>query len=173
MGGLFNFKEKEMDIGIIGVGNILMQDEGIGPKVTEFLKTKYFFDPQIEIIDGGTLGLDLLPYIEKFKKIILIDVVDFHKEPGYIKVLRGEEIPPYLKTKLSVHHVGVQDLLEVARFMEVMPEELVLVGIQPETIDLGLDLSETVAGKIHELVNEVLKILNSWGIKCVLQSRQK
>lgn len=173
MGGLFNFKENTMEIGIIGVGNILMQDEGVGPKVAEILKTKYFFEPEIEIIDGGTLGLDLLPYIEKFKKIILIDVVDFHKEPGYIKILRGEEIPPYLKTKLSVHHVGVQDLLEVSRFMGVMPEELVLVGIQPETIDLGLDLSETVVGKINELISEVLKILNSWGIKCVLQSHQK
>jgi hydrogenase maturation protease len=57
--------------------------------------------------------------------------------------------------------------------MGVMPEELVLIGIQPETIDLGLDLSETVAGKISELVNEILKILNDWGIKCVLQSHQK
>jgi hydrogenase maturation protease len=173
LGGLFNLEENTMEIGIIGVGNILMQDEGVGPKVAEFLKTQYFFDPEIEIIDGGTLGLDLLPYIEKFKKIILIDIVDFHKEPGYIKILKGEEIPPYLKTKLSVHHVGVQDLLEVARFMGVMPEELVLIGIQPETIDLGLDLSETVAGKISELVNEILKILNDWGIKCVLQSHQK
>jgi len=162
-----------MEIGIIGVGNILMKDEGIGPRVAELLRTQYSFNPEIEIIDGGTLGLDLLPYIEKFKKIILIDVVDFHKEPGYIKVLRGEEIPPYLKTKLSVHHVGVQDLLEVARFMGVMPEELVLVGIQPEDISLGLDLSETVAGKIEKLVDEVLKILDSWGIKCALQSHQK
>lgn len=162
-----------MKIGIIGVGNILMKDEGVGPKVAELLKRDYSFEPEIEIIDGGTLGLDLLPYIEKYKKVIIVDVVNFQKEPGFIGVLRGDDIPPYLKTKISVHHVGVQDLLEVAKFMGVMPEELVLVGIQPEIIDLGLDLSETVAGKISELVEKVLKILNSWGVKCVLQCHQK
>lgn len=165
--------ERSMDICIIGVGNILMQDEGIGPKIAEILRKNYTFEPNIEIIDGGTLGLDLLPYIEKYKKIIIIDVVDFGKEPGFIKILRGEEIPPYLKTKLSVHHVGVQDLLEVARLMGYMPEELVLAGIQPESIDLGLDLSPTMVGKLNELIEEILKILNNWGIKCVLQSLQK
>ncbi|GAQ94650.1 hydrogenase maturation protease [Thermodesulfovibrio aggregans] len=162
-----------MDVCVIGVGNILMQDEGVGPKVAEILKKEYQFDPQIEIIDGGTLGLDLLPYIERFNKILLVDVVNFHKEPGFIKVLKGEEIPPYLKTKLSVHHVGVQDLIEVARLMGYMPEELVLVGIQPESIDLGLDLTPTLTVKLNELIEEVIKILQGWGIKCVLQSHQK
>lgn len=165
--------EKKMDICIIGVGNILMQDEGVGPKVAETLKKDYSFHPPIEIIDGGTLGLELLPYIEKYKKIMIIDVVDFGKEPGFIKVLRGDEIPPYLKTKLSVHHVGVQDLLEVARLMGYMPEELVLVGIQPENIDLGLDLTPVVAGKLNELTKEILEILKRWGIKCVSQCHQK
>lgn len=162
-----------MDIGIIGVGNILMQDEGIGPKVAEFLKDNYTFDPDIEIIDGGTLGLELLPYIEKYKKLIIVDVVDFGKEPGFIKILRGEEIPPYLRTKLSAHHVGVQDLIEVARIMNFLPEELVLIGIQPQSIDLGLDLTPTLADKLKELINEVLKILSMWGIKCALRCHQK
>lgn len=162
-----------MDICVIGVGNILMQDEGIGPRVVEILRKDYVFEPQIEIIDGGTLGLDLLPYIERYNKIIIVDVVDFGKEPGFIKSLKGEEIPPYLKTKLSVHHVGVQDLLEVARLMGYMPEELVFVGIQPESIDLGLDLTPLMAGKLNELIEEVLKVLKNWGVKCVLQCHQK
>ncbi len=162
-----------MKVCVIGVGNILMQDEGVGPKVAEILRNNYTFQPNIEIIDGGTLGLDLLPYIENYKKILLIDVVNFQEKPGFIKILKGEEIPPYLKTKLSVHHVGVQDLLEVARLMDIMPEELILVGIQPESIDLGLDLTPTIAGRLNLLIEEVLKILESWGIKCVLQSHQK
>lgn len=162
-----------MDFGVIGVGNILMQDEGVGPKVIEIIREIYKFEPEVELIDGGTLGLELLPYIEKYKKMILVDVVDFGREPGYIRVLNESEIPPYLKTKLSVHHVGVQDLLEVARFMGKFPQELVLVGIQPASIDLGLDLTPTVGSKLNELIEEVIKILSSWGIKCVLQSRQK
>ncbi|MCS7163790.1 MAG: HyaD/HybD family hydrogenase maturation endopeptidase [Thermodesulfovibrio sp.] len=162
-----------MEIGVIGVGNILMQDEGVGPKVVEILKSSYKFEPEIEIIDGGTLGLDLLPYIEKYKKVIIVDVVDFGKEPGFIKVLKGEEIPPYLKTKLSVHHVGIQDLLEVARLLGIMPKELVLVGIQPQSIDLGLDLTPILVDKLKELINEILLILKKWGVKCVLLSHQK
>lgn len=162
-----------MNVCVIGVGNILMQDEGVGPKVAEILRRDYNFEPNIEIIDGGTLGLDLLTYIEKHKKIIIIDVVDFGKKPGFIKILKGDEIPPYLKTKLSVHHVGVQDLIEVARLMGYIPEELVLVGIQPESIDLGLDLTPTVAGKLNLLIEEILVILKSWGIECALQSHQK
>ncbi|WP_353683703.1 HyaD/HybD family hydrogenase maturation endopeptidase [Thermodesulfovibrio sp. 3907-1M] len=162
-----------MEIGIIGIGNILLRDEGVGPKVIEILRKNYKFEPEIEIIDGGTLGLELLPYIEKYKKVLLIDIVDFHKEPGYIGILKGQEIPPYLKTKLSLHHVGVQDLLEIARLMGIMPEELVLVGIQPEVIDVGLDLSETIAGKIGELVGVVLEILKNWGVRCVLQCHQE
>lgn len=162
-----------MEIGIIGVGNILMQDEGVGPKVVEILKTQYKFNPNIEIIDGGTLGLDLLPYIEKYRKLIIIDAVEFYKEPGYISVLRSDEIPTYLKTKLSVHHVGIQDLLEVARFMDIMPEEVIVIGIQPEIIDIGLDLSYKLKSKINKIIDEVLKILKSWGVKCVLQSHQK
>lgn len=162
-----------MEIGIIGVGNILLKDEGVGPKVAEILKKNYRFEPEIEIIDGGTLGLDLLSFIEKFRKIIIIDVMDFQKEPGYIGILKGEEIPPYLKTRFSMHHVGVQDLLDVARLMDLMPEEVVLVGIQPEVIDMGLDLSDTIAGKIGELIKKVFYILEGWGIKCVLQCPQK
>lgn len=162
-----------MNVGIIGVGNILMQDEGVGPKIAEFLKNNYIFEPEIEIIDGGTLGLELLPYIEKYNKLLIVDVVDFGKEPGYIKILRGEEIPPYLKTKLSVHHVGVQDLLEVARLMGYIQDELILIGIQPESIDLGLDLTPTVAGKLNLMIEKILVILNNWGIKCALRSHQK
>lgn len=162
-----------MGIGIIGVGNILLRDEGVGPKVVEILKKNYKFEPEIEIIDGGTLGLDLLPFIEKFKKIIIIDVIDFQKEPGYIGILKGEEIPPYMKAKFSMHHVGVHDLLEVARLMEIMPEEIVLIGIQPETVEVGLDLSKIVTGRINELIKRVLDILERWGVKCVLQCLQK
>jgi len=162
-----------MEIGIIGVGNILLRDEGVGPKVAEILKKNYKFEPEIEIIDGGTLGLDLLVFIERFKKIIIIDVVDFQKEPGYTEVLRGEEIPPYLKTRFSMHHVGIQDLLEVAKLTGTLPEEVVVVGIQPQVVEMGLDLSETVAGKINELIKRVVDILEKWGVKCALQSHQK
>lgn len=162
-----------MEIGVIGVGNILMQDEGVGPRVIEILKKNYSFYPAVELIDGGTLGLELLPYVERFSKMILIDVVDFGEKPGYIRVLRDTEIPPYLRTKLSVHHVGVQDLLEVAKFVGRYPEELYLVGIQPDRIDLGLDLTHTVGSKLNKLIEEVLKILKSWGVECVLQSHQR
>lgn len=162
-----------MKVGVIGVGNILLRDEGVGPKVVEFLRKNYVFEPEIEIIDGGTLGLELLHYLENFEKLIIVDIADFGKEAGFIATVKGEDICPLLKPKLSAHHIGVQDLLEVAKFMEILPEEVVLVGIQPKSIEVGLDLSEVVAGRINELIDKIITILNSWGIKCVLQSHQR
>ncbi|MEN2986574.1 MAG: HyaD/HybD family hydrogenase maturation endopeptidase [Thermodesulfovibrionaceae bacterium] len=116
-----------MKIGVIGVGNILLRDDGVGPKVVEQLKKNYIFEPEVEIIDGGTLGLDLLHYLEEFERLIIIDIADFGKEPGFIDVVKADDIPPYLKPKLSAHHVGIQDLLEVAKFIGVLPKEIIFI----------------------------------------------
>lgn len=159
---------------VIGIGNILLTDEGIGVHAASALKKRYSFAPEVvEVIDGGTMGLDLLPLFEGRDKIMIIDAVDFGKEPGYIGIISNDEIPSALKTKLSVHHIGLSDVLYAAKLMGIMPSDVCLVGIQPKSIDVGLDMTEEIDGKLDTVIETAASKLNEWGIQCALQSRQE
>ncbi len=164
-----------MTIALIGIGNVLLQDERVGVHAVETIRERFSFSPEIEILDGGTLGLDLLPFIEKFDKVLFADAVDFGKEPGYIGVLEDDEIPAILYVKLSVHHVGLADLLSVAKLTGVLPKKVCLVGIQPQdsAFTFGLELSEQVNDKIEQFIDQVISKLQEWNVQCVLRSPQK
>jgi len=158
---------------LIGLGNILLKDEGIGVHAVRAIKERHAFYPEVEIIDGGTLGLDLLPFFEGRDKILIIDAVNFRKEPGYIGVIEDDDIPSVLNVKLSVHHIGLTDVLFAARLTNVHPSKLCLIGIQPESIDVGLEMTECIRNKMEELITLAIKTLGGWDIECALQSRQR
>ncbi len=164
-----------MTIALIGIGNVLLQDERVGVHAVETIRERFSFLPEIEILDGGTLGLDLLPFIEKFDKVLFVDAVNFGKEPGYIGVLEDDEIPAILYVKLSVHHVGLADLLSVAKLTGVLPNKVCLIGIQPQDNEFafGLELSEQVNDKIEQFIDQVISKLQEWNVQCVLRSPQK
>ena len=151
---------------LLGLGNTLLKDDGIGVHAIHALKKGYHFSPQIEMIDGGTLGLDLLHLLENRDKILFVDAVDFGKAPGTIGVLENEDISSAFQTKLSVHHIGLPDLLLAAKWMDIKPSKICLIGIQPERMDMGLEMTEPVRGKIGELVNRIIGELEGWGITC-------
>ncbi len=113
----------------------------MGVQAVEALRKSYEFPEEVRLIDGGTFGLDLLPLIEGMEGILFIDAMDLKKEPGTIAIIEDEEIPSFLAPKLSLHHVGLSDLLFASSFMGNKPPKMALVGIQPEKIDVGLDLS--------------------------------
>lgn len=164
-----------MTIALIGIGNVLLQDERVGVHVVETIRERFSFSPEIEILDGGTLGLDLLPTIERLEKVLFVDAVNFGKEPGYIGMLEDDEIPAVLYVKLSVHHVGLADLLSVAKLTGVIPEKVCLIGIQPQdsAFAFGLELSERVRDKIEILIDQVISKLQEWNVQCALRSPQK
>ncbi len=149
---------------VVGLGNILLRDEGIGVHTAQILKERFRFSPEVEIIDGGTLGLDLLPFLEERESVLVVDAVDFGREPGYIGEIEGDSIPSKLQTKLSVHHVGLPDLLLAATWMDMKPERICLIGIQPESIEVGLEMTERVKGKTEELVGRTIAKLGEWGV---------
>lgn len=155
-----------MKILVLGLGNILLSDEGVGVYVVEDLKSRYSFSPDIDIIDGGTKGLDLLPLFEGRDKVLIVDAVDFGREPGYVSVLEKKEIPAILHSKLSVHHIGLGEVLLSAQLLGIMPEELCVVGIQPLSLDTGLGLSSIVASKKDDLIRMVIERLSLWGVEC-------
>ncbi len=152
-------------ISLIGLGNLLLGDEGVGVHAVEALKRKYDFPEEVRLLDGGTLGLDLLHLIEGMDGVLFIDAVDLKKKPGTIAVIEGEGLPSLLEPKLSLHHVGLADLLLASSLLGTRPAEIALVGIQPETVEIGLELSKTVMDRFETLLRAVVEKLREWGLE--------
>lgn len=153
-----------MNIAVLGIGNVLLSDEGIGVHVVNKLKDEYEFPETVKLIDGGTMGLDLLPFLEGNDKVLIIDAVDFRKEPGTIDTITGDDIPRFLNSKLSVHQIGLPDMLFAARLMGSTPLEMCLVGIQPKSMEAGTALSEEIKEQFETLLDSVLQKLRDWGV---------
>lgn len=151
---------------VLGLGNILLGDEGLGVRAVERLLEEYEFPEKVQVMDGGTLGLDLLPYVEDCVRLLVIDAVKAGKEPGTLVRLSGTEIPVFLDaSKVSPHQDGLQDLLAVAALKGYLPDRVVLWGIQIQSLGIGLEPSPVVAAQIDSLVESVLSELAGWGIK--------
>ena len=150
---------------VIGLGNILLKDEGVGVHAVEALKKKYGFPEEVRLLDGGTLGLDLLHLIEGMDRVLFVDAVDLKKEPGTIALIEDQDLPSFLGPKLSMHHVGLSDLLFASSFRGTRPAEIVLVGIQPETLEVGLQISKTVMDRFEKLLQVIVEKLREWGLE--------
>jgi hydrogenase maturation protease len=110
------------------------------------------------------MGLDLLPFIEGMERLLIIDAADFKSPPGTVRVVEGRDIKAFLDTKFSVHQIGLPDMLFAAEFSGISPPEICLVGIQPETIEAGLELSETLSANFDLLLEAALRVLQKWGV---------
>jgi hydrogenase maturation protease len=160
-------------VAVLGLGNILLSDEGAGVHAVNALKSRFTFHPQVDIIDGGTMGLDLLPLFQTRDRVLIVDAVDFNKAPGHVGVIEGAHIPSVLNSKLSVHHIGLSDVLLAAKLMRNVPPEVCLIGIQPKFLDVGLDMTEEIQVKLDTLIALALQKLKEWNIECVSRSPQK
>lgn len=148
---------------VLGVGNKLMSDEGVGVHVIERLAAGYVISEEVQMLDGGTLGMDLLYYLEGIENLLLVDAVETHKKAGTIIRLEGEEVPAFLALKISPHQIGVPDMLAAARFKDLYPKRLILWGIQPELLEIGVDLSPLIESKVDVLVENMVEQLKAWG----------
>lgn len=140
---------------VLGLGNTIMSDDGIGPKVIEQLQQGAGLPEGVTLLDGGTLGLDLLPFLEGIQRLIIVDAVNIGKPAGTCVRLAGDDVPMALETKLSPHQMGMKDLLAVARLMGQLPEEIVLIGVQPACLEMDTELTESVAAAIPTLLTMV------------------
>lgn len=123
---------------VLGVGNKLMSDEGVGVHVIERLAEKYKLPEEVQVLDGGTLGLDLLYYLEGIENLLMVDAAETGKEAGVMIRLEGEQVPAFMSVKISPHQMGVPDMLAAAKMKDIYPKRIVLWGIQPELVTLGL-----------------------------------
>lgn len=164
---------QEPTITILGLGNILMTDEGVGVHTVNEFEKRYTIPEYVEIIDGGAAGLDLIPFIEGREKVLMVDAVNFDQEPGYIDTLENEAIPVKLATKASMHHLGLMDVLSIVKLSGNYPKEICIIGIQPKSLELGLDMTPEICDKQEALIKRVADKLNEWKIPCALRSPQK
>jgi hydrogenase maturation protease len=142
---------------VLGLGNILLGDDGVGVVAVTELLDRYEAPEGVRVWDGGTLGLSLLPYVEDAERVILIDAVRGDATSGTLVRLDGEEVAPAVAARLSPHQVGVADLLDGARWLERYPQQLILLGLVPESIELGLGLTARVSAGIPALVELVVR----------------
>ena len=150
---------------MLGIGNILLQDEGFGVRVVEELERRYHFPDTVKLLDGGTLGLNLLGFISETDKLIIIDAVDAQSMPGTFFQFDGAAVQTYLHEKVSLHELGVKEILIHLELSGKKAEEVVIIGVQPQSLDLGLELTALIGSKVERSINAVISQLQGWGVE--------
>ena len=149
---------------VLGLGNILNRDEGVGVHALRALEVHFGRQADVEFVDGGVLGLNLLPLVEECSHLLILDAVDAGQAPGTLVELRRDEIPLYSGVKLSQHQVTFQEVLALAKIRDGLPPYLHLVGVQPADLSIGLDLSPTVGPMVPHIVERAGAVLRGWGL---------
>jgi hydrogenase maturation protease len=148
---------------VLGLGNVLLGDDGLGPAAIARLEREYVAPPNVRLEDGGTLGLSLLGLIAESDHVILVDAVRAEGAPGSLVRLDGTDVVDAVRDRLSPHQIGVADVLEAARLIDSYPATVKLLGLVPEAIDLAVVRSRPVDEKLDELVAAVVHEVQSLG----------
>jgi hydrogenase maturation protease len=148
---------------VIGLGNPLMGDDGLGLAALERLGAEWVVPSGVQLIDGGTWGLNLLPLIEAADQVLFLDAVDAGKPPGVAVELTGDELPAGLGHKLSSHQIDLREVLALARLRGTLPRTMVCLGLQPSSIELRTGLSPAVRDRLDALVAATAARLATWG----------
>lgn len=145
-----------MNLLVLGIGNLVMNDDAAGVLVAQELAPKYNNKrDDLLVLDGGTLGLDLLGYIDWADRLVLVDAVDLDMDPGTVVKLEGDDIDIAFESKLSAHQMGMKDMLLTSELMGQRPTEIVFYGVQSGTIEMDMELSEPVKKSMPKLVKHV------------------
>ncbi len=150
---------------VLGIGNVLWADEGFGVRCIEHLAARWSLPESITLLDGGTQGLYLLPFLEEADTLIVFDAVDYGLEPGTLKIVEDDAVPRFMGAKkMSLHQTGFQDVIATAQLMGYCPSSLLLIGCQPEELeDYGGGLRDVVANQIEPAVHIALTRLAQMG----------
>lgn len=150
---------------ILGIGNTLLSDEGIGIHLVNAMQQKVGDIPGVTYMDGGTLSFTLAEPIAQADGLIVVDAARMKQPAGTLQVFHNEAMDRYLSgNRSSVHEVSLSDLLDIARLSETLPAQRCLVGVEPKELDWGESLSDPVAPAVERGIREILSILSEWGI---------
>ncbi len=154
-----------MRIVVLGVGNTLLSDEGIGVRAVERLQTDYDLPPEVVVIDGGTTGMEMLEDLSNADHIVIVDAVRSGKAPASIIRLAGEQVPVFFKTKLSPHQIGLSDVLATLAFIGEAPGGVTVLGVEPVSLETGMSLSPQVEARLPELLDLLVTELRELGVQ--------
>lgn len=148
---------------VLGAGSPLMGDDGLGVEVVESLAERWLEGPTLTFLDGGVWGMQLLPLIEEADRLIVVDAVKAGRRPGTFVRLERDEIPRYLRNKISPHQIDLSEVFAVAELRGTFPPHAVALGIEPEQIEAYEPISESVRATVPRLVSAILEQLEAWG----------
>jgi hydrogenase maturation protease len=155
---------------VIGLGNPLMGDDGFGLVALARLRDEWTLEG-VELADGGTWGMSLLPLIEDSERIVLLDAIAAGRSPGDVVVLERDRLPIYLTRKLSPHQIDLRDVLAAAEWRGNLPDETVAIGVEPRSVELCTELSPEVDQAVDAAVALVIDRLEKWGHRCSLREQ--
>ncbi len=150
------------EITVLGIGNTILTDEGFGVKVVEFLRENYTFPENVNLVDGGTLGVELEHFIVGTQKLLIIDSIDGGAEPGKIFHLRDDEILKHFTQKISAHEIGIQDILTMLEITDKKIPHVELIGAQPYNLNAGTNLTPEMQKFLPIFADKAMEILKSW-----------
>ena len=152
---------------VLGIGNVLWADEGFGVRCIEHLAANWALPAHVHLMDGGTQGLYLLPFLEAADALIVFDAVDYGLPAATMKIVENDEVPAFMGAKkMSLHQTGFQDVIATAQLMGYCPDQMMLIGVQPvELEDYGGGLRPLTAAQIEPAVQVALARLRDWGVE--------
>jgi hydrogenase maturation protease len=140
-----------------------MGDDGVGLVALERLGREWSFEPWVELLDGGTWGMNLLPFIESADRIVFLDALHTGAAAGSVVRLDRDELPRFLATKLSPHQIDLKEVLALAELRGTLPADTVVLGVEPGVVELSDTLSDGVSEAVGELVSRTVEVLRGWG----------
>ena len=136
---------------VLGVGNIILTDEGAGVRAVEALERGWKLPENVLAIDGGTSGMEMIEELSNLDFLLILDVVKTGAAPGTVVKIAGEDIPVFFRKKLSPHQIALPDVLASLELLDTMPKEIVVLGVEFISLELGMEMTPTVAEKVPVL----------------------
>lgn len=158
--------KREKNIGIAGIGNYILGDEGFGVHVVHYLQEHYHFPDNVDIQDVGTAGIYMAPFLEECDPIFVIDVVDIEGDPGSFHFFTLDDVKAgNFQTRMSPHQLGLLEILEVSKLRDAAPEEVEFYTVIPKELNECIELSDVVARRRIEVAEMIIDRLVAMGVE--------
>jgi hydrogenase maturation protease len=150
---------------VLGIGNIILSDEGAGVRAVEALAREYELPPEVQVIDGGTSGMEMIEDLSDLDLLVVLDVVLTGAAPGTLVRIAGPQVPVFFRSKLSPHQIGLPDVLASLELLGAIPAEIIVHGVEPVSLALGLEMTPPVAAAVPLLAERAAADLAARGFK--------